>query len=452
MSVEQEYIDIYRQFSTQIKQNAAEPTNAVRDAAFDCFAQQGFPTAALEGYQHSNLQERYAVNYGINLSQFNIAFNPYESFRCDVQSIKSHLLFVVNDVFCDGTQQARLVLDNLSRQGVIAGSLRKVGAQHPELLKRFYAKAADFNSDATVAFNTAFAMDGLFLYVPKGVKLDAPVQLINVMNGDADSMATSRNLVIIDEGARAQLLVCGHAAKSCKYLCNRVTEVFVGKNANYEQYKLEDTTADTTNIGSLFVQQDEASDVLINEITLHNGFTRNNVNVDLLGEHASLNLCGMAIGDKQEHIDNHTFINHAVPHCHSTELYKYVLNDAAVGSFDGKILVRPGAQKTEAYQSNKNIVVTQSAKMYTKPHLEIYADDVKCSHGAAVGQLDEEAIFYMRSRGISLTEARMLLMLAFANDVVENIKIEALRTRMHLLIEKRFRGENYKCNSCDSCK
>jgi Fe-S cluster assembly protein SufD len=200
------------------------------------------------------------------------------------------------------------------------------------------------------------------------------------------------------------------------------------------------------------VQQDEASDVLINEITLHNGFTRNNVNVDLLGEHASLNLCGMAIGDKQEHIDNHTFINHAVPHCHSTELYKYVLNDAAVGSFDGKILVRPGAQKTEAYQSNKNIVVTQSAKMYTKPHLEIYADDVKCSHGAAVGQLDEEAIFYMRSRGISLTEARMLLMLAFANDVVENIKIEALRTRMHLLIEKRFRGENYKCNSCDSCK
>ena len=172
----------------------------------------------------------------------------------------------------------------------------------------------------------------------------------------------------------------------------------------------------------------------------------------LLGEHAELNLCGMAIGDGDKHIDNHTFVNHAVGHCKTNELYKYILNEESVGSFDGKILVNKGSQKTEAYQSNRNIVVTPTAKMYTKPHLEIYADDVKCSHGATVGQLDKEALFYMQSRGIPEAEARMLLMVAFANDVIENIKIEALRTRMHMLVERRFRGETLVCNSCtDHC-
>ena len=259
------------------------------------------------------------------------------------------------------------------------------------------------------------------------------------MNGDLDMMATSRNLVVVEEGAKLQLLVCGHTSKKYNYLCNRVTEVFVGQYGTLEMYKLEDTEASMTNIGSLFIEQQADSNVMVNEITLKNGFTRNNINVELLGEHAELNLCGMAIGDGDKHIDNHTFVNHAVGHCKTNELYKYILNEESVGSFDGKILVNKGSQKTEAYQSNRNIVVTPTAKMYTKPHLEIYADDVKCSHGATVGQLDKEALFYMQ-------------MVAFANDVIENIKIEALRTRMHMLVERRFRGETLVCNSCtDHC-
>lgn len=453
MSVEQSYIDIYNQMAEKLKAQSSAPLNALRDDAMKAFAERGFPTKKWEDFLRTDLKERYATNYGINLTQFNIEFNPYTAFKCDVQAIKSHLFFVVNDVFYCADKKATDEIAALEKQGIIAGSLRQVAKTHPELVEKYYGKAAKWDVDTTVAFNTAFAQDGFFIYVPKNVEIDCPIQIINVMNGDFDMMATSRNLVVVEEGAKLQLLVCGHASKSFNYLCNRVTEVFVGNYGTLEMYKLEDTEERMTNIGSLFIEQQADSNVLVNEITLKNGFTRNNINVNLLGEHAELNLCGMAIGDGNKHIDNHTFVNHAVSHCKTNELYKYILSGESVGNFDGKILVNKGSQKTEAYQSNRNIVVTPTAKMYTKPHLEIYADDVKCSHGATVGQLDKEALFYMQSRGIPESEARMLLMVAFANDVIENIRIEALRTRMHMLVERRFRGETSTCSSCsDICK
>ena len=452
MSVEQPYIDIYNQMADKVKAQSSAPLNALRDDAINALAERGFPTKKWEDFQRSDMRERYATNYGMNLTQFNIDFNPYKTFKCDIQAIKSHLFFVVNDVFYSNDQKALDEIAALQKQGIVAGSLRQVAKTHPELVAKYYGKAAKWDVDTTVAFNTAFAQDGFFIYVPKQVQTDFPIQIINVMNGDLDMMATSRNLVVVEEGAKLQLLVCGHTSKKYNYLCNRVTEVFVGQYGTLEMYKLEDTEASMTNIGSLFIEQQADSNVMVNEITLKNGFTRNNINVELLGEHAELNLCGMAIGDGDKHIDNHTFVNHAVGHCKTNELYKYILNEESVGSFDGKILVNKGSQKTEAYQSNRNIVVTPTAKMYTTPHLEIYADDVKCSHGATVGQLDKEALFYMQSRGIPEAEARMLLMVAFANDVIENIRIEALRTRMRLLVERRFRGEVKACNSCpDLC-
>lgn len=453
MSVEQSYIDIYNQMADKVKAQSSAPLNALRDDAIKAFAERGFPTKKWEDFQHSDMRECYATNYGINLTQFDINFNPYDAFKCDVQAIKSHLFFVVNDVFFSTDKRATDTIAALEKQGVIAGSLRDVAKKHPELVAKYYGKAAKWDVDTTVAFNTAFAQDGYFIYVPKNVEVDQPIQVINVMNADLDMMATSRNMVVVEEGAKLQLLVCGHGSKKFHYLCNRVTEAFIQDYATLEMYKLEDTQDDMVNIGSLFIRQQADSNVLVNEITLKNGFTRNNIDVALEGEHAELSLCGMAIGDGDKHIDNHTFVNHKVGKCKTNELYKYILNEQSTGSFDGKILVGKGSQKTEAYQNNRNIVVTPTAKMYTKPHLEIYADDVKCSHGAAVGQLDKDALFYMQSRGIPEAEARMLLMVAFGTDVLENIKIEALRTRMHLLVERRFRGENYTCGACtDICK
>ncbi len=454
MEIEQSYIKIYKDFAQLIKENSAEVMNRGRDKAFERFEQLGFPTRKSEDYKYTDIRGRYAIDFGMNLRRVSFPINPYSVFKCDVPGINSHLFFVVNDSFYHDPQGDNTCkeIEELTRQGVLIGSLKEHAEKYPEIVESYYGKAADTENDGSVAFNAAFAQDGFFLYVPKNVKVEKPIQLINVMRADSDTLANSRNLIILEEGAQAKFLVCAHTMDTCKFLCNRVTEVFVGRNASFEQYKLENTSNNMTNIGTLYVEQAADSNVLVNEMTLHNGLTRNNIRVNLNGEQAETTLCGMAIGDKEEHIDNTTVINHNVPKCHSTELYKYVLNDKATGVFAGRILVKKDAQKTEAYQSNKNLCATKDAHIYSKPQLEIYADDVKCSHGATTGQIDENALFYMRSRGISEREGRMLLMLAFTNDVVEKISVEALKSRIHLLVEKRFRGELSKCAGCVICK
>jgi len=447
--MEQSYINIYKEYADVIKQNSSEILNRDRDVAFACFERTGFPTNKLEDYRHTNLRERFAPDFGLNLNRLTIPFNPYEVFRCDVPGINSYLYFVVNDRFYYTESNSGA---ELAAKGVLVGSLREFAQSHPQLIARYYGKsvnkAAKVEADATVAFNTAFAQDGFFLYIPENTVIEKPIQLINAMRADKPLMANSRNLIILEKGAKAKVLVCGHALDAIPFLCNRVTEVFVHENAVYEHYKLESTHHEMTNIGSLFVEQESASNVLVNEITLLNGLTRNNIRVNLNGEHSETLLCGMAVGDETEHIDNHTVISHLKPHCQSRELYKYVLDNNATGVFSGKIHVAKDAQKTAAYQSNKNICLNTAAKMYTQPQLEIYADDVKCSHGASTGQMDESALFYLRSRGMPEKEARMLLMLAFANDVIENIRVDALKTRMKALIENRLRGELTKCAGC----
>ena len=443
--MEESYIEIYKEYAAAIKQNSAEVLNGKRDAAFAVFEQMGFPTHQSEDYKHTDLRERFAPDFGLNLNRLPIPFNPYEVFRCDVPGINSYLYFVVNDRFYYTESSSG---KELAAKGVLIGSLKEFAQSHPQLIARYYGQSAKNEADATVAFNTAFAQDGFFLYIPENTEIEKPIQLINAMRADKPLMANSRNLIILEKGAKAKLLVCGHALDSIPFLCNRVTEVFVRENAVYEHYKLESTHHQMTDIGSLFVEQESASSVLVNEITLLNGLTRNNVRINLNGEYGETLLCGIAVGDDAEHIDNHTVINHLKPNCQSRELYKYVLDNSATGVFFGKILVDKNAQKTAAFQSNKNICLNTAAKMYTQPQLEIYADDVKCSHGASTGQIDENALFYLRSRGISEKEARMLLMLAFANDVIENIRVDALKTHMRALMEKRLRGELAKCAGC----
>lgn len=446
MSVEQQYIDLYEQHKELVDKHSAHVLNQARQEALADFQRLGFPTDKHEDFLYTNISKLFEKNYGMNLGAIDIPVNPYEVFHCGVPGINSHLYFVVNDQFFHNqTYQSNLP------EGVLVGSLKDYAQSHPQIVEKYYAKIAQTEKDSTVAFNTLFAEDGFFLYVPKGVVIEKPIQLINVMRADVDLMANSRNLIIIEEGAQAKLLVCGHTMDASNFLCNRVTEVYLGENAQYDHYKLENTHENMVNIGSLFVDQQANSHLIVNEVTLHNGLTRNNVTINLNGQHAETILCGMGIGDKTEHIDNHTFINHAKPNCKSKELYKYVLNDASKGAFAGKILVAKDAQKTEAMQTNKNICITKEARMQTKPQLEIYADDVRCSHGATVGQLDEEALFYLRSRGISAPEAKMLLMFAFVDDVIENINVPALKDNIRMLVEKRFRGELEGCKSCGTC-
>lgn len=447
MNIEKQYIELYDQYHSLIDSHASPILNALREKAMSDFRVTGFPSPNDEEYKHTNIPDLFAPDYGLNLNRLEIPVNPYEVFRCDVPNLSTLLYFVINDSFYT-KENPKVKLP----EGVLIGSLNEMARSHPDLVQRYYGKQACTQNDGIVALNTAFVQDGFFLYVPKGVIIEKPIQLINILRGDADFMVNRRLLIILEEGAQARLLVCDHTMDKKKFLSSQVTEIYAGKNAVFDYYDIEESSLNTNRITSTFVDQAEKSNVLINGITLHNGTTRNNYRMTFSGEHAEAHLCGMAIADKKQSVDNHTFIDHAVPHCTSNELFKYVLNDSSTGSFSGRILVREGAQKTSAYQTNRNLCATKEAHMYTKPQLEIYADDVKCSHGATVGQLDENALFYLRSRGIPEAEARMLLMFAFTNDVIENVRMDALKDRLRQLVEKRFRGELDKCAGCNICQ
>ncbi len=446
--MEQQYIDLYKSHHESIKKHSASVMNSFRDAAFTQFEKLRFPTVALENYKYTDLKEPLSVDYGLNINRIPIPVNPYDVFKCDVPGIHSYLYFVVNDGFYPVSDPRNSKLPD----GVIIGSVKEIAATHPELLKDYFGKLSSTKEDGLVAFNGAFAQDGFFMYVPENIILDKPVQLVNIMRSDVDFMAVSHNLIILEKGAKAQLLVCDHTVDEVRFLSNRVTEVFVAENATYEHYKLENTHNKTTNLSTLLIDQATSSTVLANVITLHNGVTRNMIEIDLDGEGCETELCGMVIADKNQQVDNFTSIIHNEPNCNSRELFKYVLDDTAKGAFTGKLYVAKDAQKTAAFQTNRNILLKKTAKMRTKPQLEIYADDVKCSHGATIGSLDETAKFYMQARGISESEARLLLMFAFTNDVIENIRIPALQDRIKMLVEKRLRGELSKCEGCVICQ
>ncbi len=442
-----EYIRLYEQHNETIKSHTAPVLNEGRDTAFEKFRKLGFPDPEVENYKYSDFREPLSVDYGLNIKRMNFRVNPYNVFKCDVPGIAAYLFFVVNDAFYPVKAANNFSLP----PGVIITGLREAATLHPELVAKYYGKLAEKQNDGFVALNGTFAQDGFFIYVPQNVILDRPVQIVNIMRSDADFMANSHNLVVVEQGAKAQVLVCDHTADDVRFFSNRVTEVYVGENASYEHYKLENVSRKTTDVSSLLISQAQNSNVLGNIITLHNGVTRNNIEIELNGEKCETLLCGMAFSDKNQSLDNFTSILHNKPNCHSTELFKYILDDESRGGFTGRLYVARDAQKTQAYQTNKNILLSRSAKMRTKPQLEIFADDVKCSHGATIGQLDEKAMFYMRQRGISEKEARLLLMYAFTADVIENIRIDALKDRIKLLVEKRLRGDLSKCEGCSIC-
>lgn len=445
MKPEQQYIDLFTQAEAMICRHSADVLNAPRAAAFAHFQQLGFPSSKNEEYKYSDMGKLFAPDYGLNLNRLSIPVNPNEVFKCDVPNMSTSLFFVLNDSFYSENATNRLP------EGVLLGSLKAMGETHPDLVRSFYGKLADTSVDGVTAFNTMFVQDGLLIYVPRGVVVEKPIQLVNMLRADVNFMVNRRVLIILEDGAQLRLLACDHAMDDVNFLATQVMEVFVGNGAMLDLYELEENSLNTIRISNLYVKQGANSNVLLNGMTLTNGTTRNGVHVTLAGEGAELDLCGMVIADKNQHVDNHTVIDHAVPRCNSRELFKYVLDDEATGAFSGLVLVRPDAQHTNSQQTNRNLCATRQARMYTQPQLEIYADDVKCSHGATVGQLDERALFYMRQRGIPEKEARLLLMFAFVNEVIDMIRLDALRDRLHLLVEKRFRGELNKCKGCRIC-
>jgi Fe-S cluster assembly protein SufD len=441
MGSEQQYIDLYKQCRTMIHEHSSDVMNAVRDEAFERFCKQGFPSKKVERYKYTDMQKLFEPDYGLNLNRLQIPVDPYNAFRCDVPNLSTSLYFVVNDVFYHDEKPK----GHLS-EGVIIGSLKEFATS------KYYNQLAGQANDATTDLNTMLAQDGLYVYVPKNVKVDRAIQVINILRSDVDLMVNRRVLIVLEEGAELKMLFCDHAADDKNFLATQVIEAFVGENASLDLYCLEETHHKNVRVSNVYIDQQANSRVNHNVITLHNGVTRNKLDLTFSGEGAECQCYGCVIADKQQHVDNNTLINHKVSHCTSNELYKYVLDDKAVGAFAGRVLVEHGAQKTTSQMTNQNLTATKEARMFTQPMLEIYADDVKCAHGSTVGQLNDAALFYMRQRGISLSEAKVLLQNAFINEVIDKMQLEPLRDRLHYLVEKRFRGELNKCTGCKLCK
>ena len=441
MGSEQQYIDLYEQCRTMICAHSSDVMNAVRDEAFETFRKQGFPSKKVERYKYTDMQQLFAPDYGLNLNRLQVPVDPYEAFRCDVPNLSTSLYFVVNDMFYhDDKPKGHLP------EGVVIGSLKDFATT------AYYNRLAGKAHDAATDLNTMLAQDGLYVYVPRNVKVDRAIQVINILRSDVDLMVNRRVLIILEEGAEIKMLFCDHAADDRHFLATQVIEAYVGENASLDLYCMEETHHKNVRVSNVYIDQQANSRVNHNVITLHNGITRNKLDLTFSGEGAECQCYGCVIADKQQHVDNNTQITHKTHHCTSNQLYKYVLDDKAVGAFAGKVLVEHGAQKTVSQMTNQNLTATKEARMYTQPMLEIYADDVKCAHGSTVGQLNDAALFYMRQRGISLEEAKLLLQNAFINEVIDHMQLEPLRDRLHYLVEKRFRGELNKCSGCRLCK
>ena len=442
-----QYTELYDECRGMICSHSAEVMNSVRDKAYEDFKSQGFPSKKVERYKYTDIAKLFEPNYGLNINRLDIPVNPYDAFKCDVPNLSTSLYFVVNDAFYKKNEPKASL-----PEGVIVDSLKAQAEKNPDLIAKYYAKLAKTDEDAVTALNTMLAQDGLLVYVPKNVVVDRAVQVINILRSDVDLMVNRRVLIVVEEGAEVKLLFCDHAADDCNFLATQVIEAYVGRNASLDLYCLEETHAKNVRVSNLYIDQQADSRLNHNVITLHNGVTRNRVDLTLSGEGAECVLNGCVIADKEQHVDNNTVIDHKVEHCTSSQLYKYVLDEKSTGAFAGRVLVRHGAQKTSSEMRNQNICATREARMFTQPMLEIYADDVKCSHGSTVGQLNDAAMFYMRQRGISEKEAKLLLEFAFVNEVIDTIKLEPLRDRLHHLVEKRFRGELSKCEGCKLCK
>ena len=447
MNSEQQYINLFTECREMIDRHSAPVLNALRQQAFEDFSRTGFPTKKAERYKYTDVAAAFAPDYGLNLNRLDIPVNPYEAFRCDVPNLSTSLYFMVNDAFYSKSLPTVAL-----PEGVLVCSLKEAAEKYPERIASYYGQLARTDKDAINALNTMLAQDGLFIFIPRGVAVERTIQIVNILRSDVDLGGRRIIKKILEECAQARILVCDHAADDRNFLTTQVVEVFAEENARLELYELEETHVKNRRFSNMFVEQRRDSSVTLHSITLHNGLTRNRTDVNLSGTGAETNLYGCVIADKTQHVDNNTTIDHAVPNCTSNELFKYVLDDQSVGAFAGLVLVRPDAQHTSSQQTNRNLCATREAHMYTQPQLEIYADDVKCSHGATVGQLDESALFYMRQRGISMREARLLLMFAFVNEVIDTIRLDALKDRLHLLVEKRFRGELNKCQGCAICK
>lgn len=438
-----QYLQLYREHGDILRAHSPQALNARRQAAFDTLQRLGrLPAKGDEGYAKIAVDEMFAPDYGVNIARVPMTAGAETAYNCAVSHIGAFTAMLVNDAFVGGKG-----LEESLPDGVEVMSLARAAELYPTLVDGNTAPA----DSAVAALNSLLVQDGVFIRVRSGVQLSRPIQILCTFNSSQPVLAPRRIRVIVEDGASASVLVCDHpkSAESVTMNC-RVVELTVGAGATLNFYDLEEATANSRRASVLASEQAAGSNLCVTSTFISGGQTRNEYYITHQGEHCSTELGGLVIGGGAQVIDNAVSLIHSAPRCKSRQLFKYALFDSAQGAFEGMVTVQPGAEFTDARQTNRNLLASPDARMHAMPQLIIYCDEVKASHGATTGRLDEDALFYMRSRGIPEQEARMMLTNAFLTDVLDMISLEPLRDRLRLLVDNRLRGCEAACSKCSA--
>jgi Fe-S cluster assembly protein SufD len=402
----------------------------LRKAALARFLELGFPTTRDEDWKFTNLAP-------IAQTVFRL---PEASPQPSVEALQPFLVTGMGGtrlVFVDGRFAPALSRIGTLPRGVVAGSLAEAMGSRRPLVEPYLAQYADFTQDAFAALNTAFLEDGAFVWLPKGTTLAEPIHILHVSTGGPTPLIASlRNLIVAQEDSQAAVIEDYVSLAESVALSNAVTEAVVGQNGVLEHYLVERESRQVTNVSTLRIQQERSSNVTSHSVLLGGALVRNNVHPVMAGEGGECLVNGLFLATGRQHMDNFMRVEHASPHCGSRQFYNGVLDGHAHGVFHGRIVVHKDAQKTDAKQTNRNVLLSEDAQVDTKPQLEIYADDVKCTHGATIGQINEDAVFYLRARGISRETARALLLFAFANECLGRMRVAPMRQHLERLVAR----------------
>ena len=428
MSLKSKLVSSYLAFDDHLDDDS--PIHDIRKKAIDTFEEKGFPTKKEEDWKYTSLNAIINKDYSIS---------PKVDKEVKYEKVREYFLHDIDSykiVFIDGVFSS--FLSKTTHDGLDVCLLSSVLSKqkYKAIIEAYYNKIA--SKDSITSLNTAFAKEGAYINIPNNKEVDKPIEIINFSTGNETAlMMQPRNLIIVGENTHVQIIERHQSLSDNPVFTNSVTEIFAEKRAYLDFYKIQNDKENASLIDNTFIHQEQNTNCNVHTFSLGGKITRNNLNFSQNGEHCDSTLKGVTILKAKQHVDHNTLVNHISPNCESHQDYKGLYADSSTGVFNGRVVVEKEAQKINAFQQNNNILIDDNATVNAKPQLEIFADDVKCSHGCTIGQFDEDALFYIRSRGIGLKEAQALLMYAFANTVLETVKIPELKRRINKLIAEK---------------
>ena len=428
MSLKEKLLTSYIAFEDDLEVDS--PIHDIRSNAIKVFESSGFPTKKEEAWKYTSLNKLVKQDYSLY---------PKKEHNLELKDVRKYFLHDVDTykvVFVDGVYSSFLSETTHDKIDVCLFSAAISKPKYKPVIEAYFNKAA--KEESLTSLNTAFAKEGAYIFIPKHQEVEKPIEIINFSTGnEAALMLQPRNLIVVGENAHVQIIERHQSLSDNAVLTNSVTEIFAERRAYVDYYKIQNDRISASLIDNTYVKQEADSHCRVHTFSFGGNVTRNNLNFYQHGQGCDSTLNGVTILEDKQHVDHNTLVHHIEPNCESHQDYKGIFGDSSTGVFNGKVVVEKEAQKTDAFQQNNNILISDKATINAKPQLEIFADDVKCSHGCTIGQLDADSLFYLRSRGIGMKEARALLMYAFANNVLESVKIPELKRRINKLIANK---------------